>query len=400
MAGGGSGWLRKTNRVEKEQRGPFAQILPAQEQLGVQRGCWVLIYTRDKAYLKNTRERFFNSLTNTYGHLFDKIKMLKYAPHSAAGLLRVATQPYALRSLQGYINGSWQPAASGRTVSVINPADGTPLASVPDMGAVDTAAAIAAARAAFPSWSQRPVHERSAVLRRVHDALLAHAPSLAVLLSLECGKPVAEAQGELQYAADYFSYYAEEVRRPQGEVLTPSRTDRAMLTSARAVGPVALLTPWNFPAAMPARKLAPALAAGCTVVFRPAIETPLTAMALVQLAEEAGLPPGVLNLVTGADHAATAGVLTASPDIRKLSFTGSTRVGRLLMAQCAPTLKRLSLELGGHAPFIVFEDAGEGLQSAARSYTTALSLLVPPPFLLRTHPPSPPPLLSLAPAQT
>ena len=317
------------------------------------------------------------------------MSLLRYAPTAACGALRSTTAPFPLRSLQGYIDGCWRSAASGRTTAVLNPADGTALAQVPDMGAADTSAAIAASVAAFPAWSQRPAPERSALLRRLHDALLANADGLAVLLSLESGKPLEEARGEVLYAADFFQVYAEEARRPQGEVLTPSRADRAMLTSAQAVGPCALLTPWNFPAAMPARKIAPALAAGCTVVFRPAIETPLTAMAMVQLGEAAGLPPGVLNLVLGRDHEATAGVLTASADIAKVSFTGSTRVGKLLMAQCAPTLKRLSLELGGHAPFIVFEDAGawnfKFYLHPAHPPTRALTLSFLNPHRARAH---------------
>ena len=263
-----------------------------------------------------------------------------------------------MRAAQGYIDGQWCGAASGATVTVRNPADGSALAEVPDMGAEETGRAIGASVAAFPAWAARPAQERGAILRRFFDALVANAEGLGVLLSLECGKPLEEAKGEVLYAADFFSFYAEEIRRPLGEVLTPARPDRLMLTAAQPVGPCALLTPWNFPAAMPARKIAPALAAGCTMVFRPAIETPLTAMAMVQLGEVAGIPKGVLNLVTGRDHAATAGVLTRSAAIRKLSFTGSVRVGKLLMEACAPSLKRLSLELGGHAPFIVLEDAG------------------------------------------
>ena len=297
-------------------------------------------------------------------------QVLRYAPTSLTGALRSTAAPFALRCLGGHINGAWLPAAaSGATYALRSPADAPaaaaapaappPLALLPDMGAAETTAAIAAAAGAFPAWAARPAPERCAALRRIADALRAQAAGVAVLLALESGKPLEEARGEVAYAADYFQLYAEEGARPQGEVLTPARADRAMLTSAAPVGPAALLTPWNFPAAMPARKLAPALAAGCTVVLRPAPETPLTAMALVQLAAEAGgLPPGVVNLVVGTDHAATAGVLAASAAVRKLSFTGSTRVGRLLMAQCAPTLKRLSLELGGAAPFIVFEDAG------------------------------------------
>ena len=284
--------------------------------------------------------------------------LLRISPTSAGGAARSFPAPFALQSLGGYINGRFVAAASGATAPVRNPADGSVLCEVPDMGAEDTRAAIAAAAAAFPAWAARPAPERCAIVRRLCEALLAHADGLGVLLSLEAGKPLEEAKGEVRYAADFFEWYAEEGKRPHGEVLAASRADRRMLTLGGPVGPCALLTPWNFPAAMPARKVAPALAAGCTMVLRPALETPLSAMALAQLAERAGVPPGVLNVVVGAEHAATAGVLTASPAIKKVSFTGSTRVGKLLMAAAAPSLKRLSLELGGQAPFFVFEDAG------------------------------------------
>ena len=279
-------------------------------------------------------------------------------PTAGSGAPRTFPPPFPLRALRGYINGAWVPAASGATTPVLCPADGAALCVVPDMGRADTEAAIAAAVAALPAWAARPAAERCAILRRFYEAVLANVDGLAVLLSLEAGKPLEEAKGEVRYAADFLEWYAEEGKRPQGEVLTPSRADRRMLTLAAPVGPCALLTPWNFPAAMPTRKLGPALAAGCTMVLRPAVETPLSAMALVQLAEGAGVPPGVLNLVVGRDHGAIAGELTASPHIKKVSFTGSVRVGKLLMADCAGTLKRLSLELGGQAPFLVFEDAG------------------------------------------
>lgn len=284
------------------------------------------------------------------------LSTVKYNVKSHGGVLRSTAVPFPLRAWATH-------TACPTFTQVLNPADGSVLAEVPNMGKEETTAAISAAAAAFPVWAARGAYERSAILRRYYDLILRNVEGLGVLLSLESGKPLEEAKGEIAYAADYFSWYAEEIKRPQGEVLTPSRPDRRMLTSASPVGPCALLTPWNFPAAMPARKIAPALAAGCTVVFRPATETPLSALALVQLGEDAGVPPGVLNLVVGADHEATAGVLTASPHIKKVSFTGSVRVGKLLMRDCAPTLKRLSLELGGQAPFIVFQDAGECLPS-------------------------------------
>ncbi len=319
---------------------------------------------------------------------------LRVSATSSGGVARSFPAPFPLRSLGGYIDGRFVPAQSGATAPVCNPADGGVLCEVPDMGEADTRAAIAAAAAAFPAWSARPAPERCAIVRRLCEGLLTHADGLGALLSLEAGKPLEEAKGEVRYAADFFEWYAEEGKRPHGEVLAASRGDRRMLTLGGPVGPCALLTPWNFPAAMPARKVAPALAAGCTMVLRPALETPLSAMALAQLAEAAGVPPGVLNVVVGADHDATAGVLTASPDIRKVSFTGSTRVGKLLMAACAPTLKRLSLELGGQAPFFVFEDAGALLRLPPPQHTTLSLQPWPgraPRFFLMPPPPAPPP---------
>jgi succinate-semialdehyde dehydrogenase / glutarate-semialdehyde dehydrogenase len=286
-------------------------------------------------------------------------------PSSAAGLPRSPAKPYKLRALAGYIGGKWVPAKSGRTIAVTNPADGSVLAVVPDMGAEDTRAAIEAAEAAFPAWAAKTAFERAAIVRRMQQLLVENAEGLGVLLSLETGKPLEEAKGEVKYAADFFEWYSEEGKRAYGEVLPPMRADRRMLVLQQPVGPCAALTPWNFPAAMPARKVAPALAAGCPVVLRPSINTPLSAIAMVQIAEEAGVPPGVFNLVLGEDHVGTAGVLCSAPEIRKLSFTGSTPVGRQLMAQCSGTLKRLSLELGGRAPFIVFEDAGALLERPA-----------------------------------
>ena len=264
--------------------------------------------------------------------------------------------------LLSLIDGRWTGAASGRTLPVYSPAEpassgGAALALVPDMGAADTRRAVDAATRAFPAWAARSAFERAAVVRRMFELLSAEAAPVGALLSLEAGKPLAEAVGEARYAADFLEWYAEEGKRGYGQVLPAQRADRRVVVLQQPVGPCALLTPWNFPAAMPARKVAPALAAGCTVVLRPCADTPLSALALARVAQEAGLPPGVLNVVVGASHEETAGVLCAAPEVRKLSFTGSTPVGKLLAAACAPTLKRLSLELGGRAPFIVFADA-------------------------------------------
>ena len=266
-------------------------------------------------------------------------------------------KPFALSSTGGLIGGAFVGAASGQTLDVINPATGAAFARVADMGAEDTVAAVAAAKAALPAWAARSPYERSALLRKLHDAMGAHAGGLAALLTLECGKPLPEAAGEIAYGQSFLDWFAEEGKRHYGEVIPPPRADRRLVTMRQPVGVAALLTPWNFSSAMVARKLAPALAAGCTVVLRPSAETPLSAMAIAQLATEVGFPKGVVNLVVGHDHAALAGTLCAHPDVAKVSFTGSTRVGKLLMAACAPGLKRMSLELGGDAPFIVFEDA-------------------------------------------
>ena len=257
----------------------------------------------------------------------------------------------------GYIGGAWVGADTGAVLRVINPATGAAFATTPDMGVREATAAVEAARAAFPAWAARPAAERCAIVRRLHDLMAKHVDSLAGLLTLESGKPFEEAKGEIAYSMSFLDWFAEEGKRQYGSVIPAARGDRRMVTLRQPVGVAALLTPWNFSSAMVARKLAPALVAGCTIVCRPSSNTPLSALAIVQLAEEAGVPHGVINLVVGDDHDALAGTLCASPHVAKVSFTGSTRVGRLLMAQCAPTLKRLSLELGGNAPFIVFADA-------------------------------------------
>ncbi len=257
---------------------------------------------------------------------------------------------------QAFIDGNWVDADSGAHVEVDNPATGECIGTVPDMGATETARAIAAAERALPGWRKRLAKERSALLRKWFALMTEAADDLALMMTTEQGKPLAEALGEVHYAASFVEWFAEEGRRTNGEVIPTTGTDRRLLTIRQPVGVCAAITPWNFPAAMITRKVAPALAVGCTVVVKPAEQTPFTALALAALAEQAGFPKGVLNVVTG-DPVAIGSELTASPVVRKLSFTGSTEVGRLLMGQCAPTLKKLSLELGGNAPFIVFDDA-------------------------------------------
>lgn len=254
------------------------------------------------------------------------------------------------------IGGQWQAADDGRSFAVTNPATGRALAEVPLMGAAETERAIAAANAAWQSWRTTTAKERAALLRRWFELIVGAAGELAQLMTAECGKPIAESRGEVAYGASFVEWFAEEAKRAYGETIPSPTQDKRLLTIRQPVGVVAAITPWNFPLAMITRKIAPALAAGCTVVVKPAEQTPLTALALGALAEAAGFPAGVVNIVTG-DAAAIGGTLTASPVVRKLSFTGSTEIGRLLMAQSAPTIKKLSLELGGNAPFIVFDDA-------------------------------------------
>ena len=254
------------------------------------------------------------------------------------------------------IGGDWVQAASGRVVEVTDPATGAVIGTVPDISATETRAAIAAADAAFRSWRRRPHAERAALLEAWFAQMEAHADDLARLLTLEQGKPLAEARGEIGYGASFVKWFAEEARRIDGGIIPAPAGDRQILVLKEPVGVSAIITPWNFPTAMITRKVAPALAAGCTVVIKPSDFTPFSALALGVLAERAGIPAGVINIVTGMP-AEIGAELTANPTVRKLSFTGSTRVGSLLMAQCAPTVKRLSLELGGNAPFIVFDDA-------------------------------------------
>ena len=255
-----------------------------------------------------------------------------------------------------YIDGDWVDADSGATVEVANPANGEVLGTVPRMGAEETRRAIAAADAAWPAWRALTGKERGARLRAWFDLMLEHVDDLGLMMTLEQGKPLAEARGEIHYASWFVEWFAEEAKRAYGEVIPATMGDRRIVTTREPVGVAAAITPWNFPSAMITRKAAPALAAGCPIVVKPASATPFSALALAELAERAGFPKGVVNVVTGA-AAAIGGEMTGNPTVRKLSFTGSTEIGKVLMAQCAGTVKKVSLELGGNAPLIVFDDA-------------------------------------------
>ncbi len=262
-----------------------------------------------------------------------------------------------IRRQHAYINGEWLEGLNGKQFTVCNPATGATIAQVADLGVAETRAAITAAEQAFIHWRATSAHERSVILKRWFKLITLYQMPLAQLLSEEQGKPLDEALGEIAYGASFIEWFAEEGKRTYGETIPSPSAQRRLLTIKQPIGVVAAITPWNFPCAMITRKVGPALAAGCTVVLKPAAETPLSALALAVLAEEAGLPPGVLNIVTSSDAVAVGAELTASPVVRKLSFTGSTRIGKLLMAQSADTMKKLSLELGGNAPLIVFDDA-------------------------------------------
>ena len=263
--------------------------------------------------------------------------------------------PSLLRS-DAFIDGAWCAADDGATVDIRNPADGSIVGTVPVMRGGETRRAIEAAARALPEWSKRTAKERAVVLRRFAEAMIANADDLAIIMTSEQGKPLAEARGEIGYAASFLEWFAEEGKRVYGEIIPTFRADARLMVLRQPVGVAAAITPWNFPAAMITRKLGPALAAGCTFVCKPAPQTPFSALALAELGRRAGLPDGVLNIVTG-DAQAIGGELTGNPLVRKFSFTGSTAVGKTLLAQCAGTVKKVSLELGGNAPFIVFEDA-------------------------------------------
>jgi succinate-semialdehyde dehydrogenase/glutarate-semialdehyde dehydrogenase len=257
---------------------------------------------------------------------------------------------------QAYIGGRWCEADNGTSFQVTNPATGEVLAQVPDMGAAETRRAIEAAKAAWPGWRHKTAKERANLLRKWHDLMMANLDDLARLMTAEQGKPLAESKGEIGYAASFIEWFAEEGKRVYGDTIPSPWNDRRLVVVKEPVGVCCAITPWNFPAAMITRKAGPALAAGCTMVAKPAESTPLSAFALAVLAERAGIPAGVFNVLTG-DPKAIGGEMTSNPDVRKITFTGSTEVGRLLMRQSADTIKKVSLELGGNAPLIVFDDA-------------------------------------------
>ena len=262
----------------------------------------------------------------------------------------------ALFRQQCYVNGGWLDARSGDAIEVDNPATREILGTVPAFVGEETRAAIEAAAAAWSGWRSRPAKDRAGLMRRWFELLMAYQDDLAVLMTSEQGKPLAESRGEIAYAASFIEWFAEEAKRVYGDVINHPQPGKRIVVLKQPIGVVASITPWNFPAAMITRKCAPALAAGCPVVIRPASQTPFTALALAELADRAGIPPGVVNVVTGPSGPMGA-ELTSNPTVRKLSFTGSTEVGKLLMSQCAATVKKVSLELGGNAPFIVFDDA-------------------------------------------
>jgi len=264
--------------------------------------------------------------------------------------------PTLLRT-QAYIGGQWVQAASGASRPVHNPANGELLGTVPDLGAAETRQAIDAAAAALPAWAKKTAKERAVILRRWFDLIMSNQNDLAILMTAEQGKPLAESRGEIAYGASFIEWFAEEGKRVYGDVIPSFAVDRRILVLRQPIGVVAAITPWNFPMAMITRKCAPALAAGCTFLVKPAIQTPFSALALAELGSRAGLPAGVFNIVTGDDAAAIGAEMTGNSVVRKLSFTGSTAVGKKLMAQCAGQVKKISLELGGNAPFIVFDDA-------------------------------------------
>jgi succinate-semialdehyde dehydrogenase / glutarate-semialdehyde dehydrogenase len=255
-----------------------------------------------------------------------------------------------------YINGQWVKAKSGGSVPVDNPATGEIIGSVPKLGAAETREAIDAANKAFPPWSKKTGKERAAVLRKWFDLMMENQEDLARLMTLEQGKPLTESRGEVSYAASFLEWFGEEAKRIYGDTIPGHQADKRIVVIKQPIGVVACITPWNFPLAMITRKAGPAIAAGCTVVLKPATQTPFSALALAELAERAGLPKGVFNVLTGPARE-IGGELTSNPIVKKLSFTGSTEIGKVLMAECAGTIKKLSLELGGNAPFIVFEDA-------------------------------------------
>ncbi|WP_114856911.1 NADP-dependent succinate-semialdehyde dehydrogenase [Azospirillum brasilense] len=269
---------------------------------------------------------------------------------------RLGLKDAELLRFQGFVDGRWIDADSGKTVEVTNPADGSVLGSVPMMGADETRRAIDAAERAWPAWRALTAKERAKVLRTWFDLMMANQEDLARIMTAEQGKPLAEARGEVAYAASFIEWFAEEGKRVYGDTIPQHLPGRRIVVTKEPIGVTAAITPWNFPAAMITRKAGPALAAGCPMVIKPATATPLTALAMAVLAERAGIPAGILAVVTGSARA-IGGEMTGNPTVRKLTFTGSTEIGKELMAQCAGTVKKVSLELGGNAPFLVFNDA-------------------------------------------
>lgn len=256
-----------------------------------------------------------------------------------------------------YINGQWLGAEGDRLYAVVNPANGETLAEIPDCSPGDASRAVEAAHAAFTTWKREPAKNRAQIMRRWFDLIMQHQDGLAELMTLECGKPLAESKGEVAYGASFVEWFGEEAKRTYGDVIPTPKNDRRLMAIKQPIGVCSAITPWNFPLAMITRKIAPALAAGCTTVVKPAEATPLTALALADLASQAGLPDGVFNVVTASSGKAVGEVLSTHPLVRKVSFTGSTPVGKQLIKQSADTVKRVSMELGGNAPFIVFDDA-------------------------------------------
>jgi succinate-semialdehyde dehydrogenase/glutarate-semialdehyde dehydrogenase len=257
---------------------------------------------------------------------------------------------------RGFIAGSWAAADSGQSTEIRNPATGEILGAVPLMAAAETRRAIESAHAAMPAWAKKPAGERARIMRRWFDLMLANVEDLAIIMTAEQGKPLAESRGEIAYAASFIEWFAEEAKRIYGDIIPGHQADKRIMVLRQPIGVVAAITPWNFPAAMITRKAAPAIAAGCPIVVKPALQTPFSALAMAELGARAGLPAGVFNVVTG-EAAAIGGEFTGNDKVRKLSFTGSTPVGKLLMAQCAATVKKVALELGGNAPFLVLDDA-------------------------------------------
>src|SRR5258706_6170623 len=273
-----------------------------------------------------------------------------------AGLAAISLKDPKLFREQCYLDGAWAGADSRKSIAVVNPATGETIGSVPDMGAAETRRAIEAAERAWPAWRAKTAKERAVLLRKWFDLMMANQDDLGLLLTTEQGKPLAEAKGEIAYGASFIEWFAEEGKRIYGDVIPQHQADKRILVLKQPIGVAAMITPWNFPNAMITRKAGPALAAGCTVVLKPAGATPFSALALAELGERAGLPKGVFNVITGS-ASEIGGELTGNAMVRKISFTGSTEVGKVLLQQAAGPIKRCSMELGGNAPFIVFEDA-------------------------------------------